>query len=139
MGRRKMEEKPPKASSKNPSKKRKPLGLGPNNTDPKKKLTKKKQRHSKTKDDNSNSDARVQQSDNGQNCDKGVAPVPSPSEQLKFFLDQFQSANGLHLSSLELESITGIYIYIYIFFFFHFWVCFYISICIYIYIYTEFG
>uniref|UniRef100_A0A7N0UIK5 Uncharacterized protein n=1 Tax=Kalanchoe fedtschenkoi TaxID=63787 RepID=A0A7N0UIK5_KALFE len=31
---------------------------------------------------------------------------PSPSQQLEFFLDKFQSVNGVKLSTLELESIT---------------------------------
>lgn len=31
----------------------------------------------------------------------------SASEQLSFFLNEFQSANGIQLSSLELESIKG--------------------------------
>ena len=32
-------------------------------------------------------------------------PIP-PSQQLNFFLDQFQSANNLQLSSLESDSLT---------------------------------
>lgn len=32
----------------------------------------------------------------------------SPSQQLNFFLDQFQSANNLQLSSLESDSLTGL-------------------------------
>ena len=31
----------------------------------------------------------------------------SPSQQLSYFLSQFQSANGVQISSLELESIKG--------------------------------
>ncbi|PON95564.1 Protein Cms [Trema orientale] len=97
-----MEEKPSNRSSKNPSKKRK--SLAPNKADPKteskKKRKNKKQRPSQTNDDNSNSDGRDQH-----NNANGEAPPASASAQLKFFLDQFQSANGVQLSSLELESI----------------------------------
>lgn len=103
-------EKPSKPSSKNPSKKRKPLG--PNKADLKNKTKKKKQRHSKTNDiDDSNSGGGVEPSGNGETCDKAEAPLASASAQLKFFLDQFQSANGVQLSSLELESINGIFIF----------------------------
>ncbi|CAM8914886.1 unnamed protein product [Rhodiola kirilowii] len=35
-----------------------------------------------------------------------VVRLASPSQQLEYFVDQFQSANGVKLSSLELESIT---------------------------------
>lgn len=34
----------------------------------------------------------------------------STSEQLGFFLAQYQSANGIHLSSLELDSIRGLFL-----------------------------
>jgi protein CMS1 len=36
---------------------------------------------------------------------------PSAAEQLSFFINQFQSANGVQLSSLELESLKGTYHY----------------------------
>ncbi|XP_062108088.1 protein CMS1 [Humulus lupulus] len=95
--------KPSKLSSKNPSKKRKPLG--PSKTDLKNKSKKKKQRRSKTNDDNSNSDGQAGPGGNGNTSDDVVAAPASASAQLKFFLDQFQSANDIQLSSLELESL----------------------------------
>ncbi|KAK2975422.1 hypothetical protein RJ640_014003 [Escallonia rubra] len=39
---------------------------------------------------------------------KSVVQPATPSQQLSFFLNQYQSATGAHLSSLELESIKGI-------------------------------
>lgn len=39
--------------------------------------------------------------------DEVQAASASASEQLSFFLNEFQSANGIQLSSLELESIKG--------------------------------
>ncbi|GKV37731.1 hypothetical protein SLEP1_g45726 [Rubroshorea leprosula] len=39
------------------------------------------------------------------NSETGDVQPASPSHQLRFFLNQFQSANGVQLSSLELESI----------------------------------
>ncbi|KAM6545712.1 hypothetical protein CsatB_026448 [Cannabis sativa] len=94
--------KPSKLSSKNPSKKRQPLA--PNKTELKDKSKKKKQRHSNTNDDNSNPDGQAG-SANGRTSDGVVAAPASASAQLKFFLDLFQSANGIQLSSLELEPL----------------------------------
>lgn len=44
------------------------------------------------------------------NNDNNITKVQpaSASEQLTFFLNQFESANGVQLSSLELESMQGI-------------------------------
>lgn len=36
-----------------------------------------------------------------------VLPASGAEQQLSFFLDQFQSANRVQLSSIELESIKG--------------------------------
>lgn len=36
-----------------------------------------------------------------------TSQILSPTERRKFFVDQFQSANGIKLSSLELESFKG--------------------------------
>uniref|UniRef100_A0A803R7N9 Protein CMSS1 n=1 Tax=Cannabis sativa TaxID=3483 RepID=A0A803R7N9_CANSA len=94
--------KPSKLSSKNPSKKRQPLA--PNKTELEDKSKKKKQRHSNTNDDNSNPDGQAGPA-NGRTSDDVVAAPASASAQLKFFLDLFQSANGIQLSSLELEPL----------------------------------
>ncbi|KAK9288880.1 hypothetical protein L1049_017346 [Liquidambar formosana] len=74
-----------KTSFKNPNKR---LPLGPNRA--KKNKTKKKVNKTK-KNQNNNESNGVQRA--------------SASQQLSFFLNQFQSANGVQLSSLELESI----------------------------------
>ncbi|EXC14240.1 hypothetical protein L484_021737 [Morus notabilis] len=109
MGGRKMEvEKPSKPSLKNPSKKRK-LPLGPIKTDEAKKRSKttkkKKQRLIETNDNKNDNDDRVEeQNDNGESGNNEVVQT-SASTQLRVFLDQFQSGNGIQLSSLELEAI----------------------------------
>ncbi|TYH49712.1 hypothetical protein ES332_D10G155000v1 [Gossypium tomentosum] len=41
----------------------------------------------------------------GNNKNNQPSPPASPSQQLRYFLSQFESANGVQLSSLELESI----------------------------------
>ncbi|GLT77977.1 hypothetical protein SLA2020_495290 [Shorea laevis] len=64
--------------SKNPKKKRKPLGPSRAETKPNK-------------------------SDNGKSQE--VQAAPAAEQPLSFFLHQFQSANGVQLSSLELDSI----------------------------------
>ncbi|MBA0724966.1 hypothetical protein Golax_021603, partial [Gossypium laxum] len=41
----------------------------------------------------------------GNNKNNQPSPPASPSQQLRYFLSQFESTNGVQLSSLELESI----------------------------------
>lgn len=52
---------------------------------------------------------KTDQSKNEENQNKSEASTPaSASQQLSFFISEFQSANGVQLSSIELESIKGI-------------------------------
>jgi len=52
---------------------------------------------------------KTDQSKNEENQNKSEASTPaSASQQLGFFINEFQSANGVQLSSIELESIKGI-------------------------------
>ena len=52
---------------------------------------------------------KTDQSKNEENQNKSEASTPaSASQQLSFFINEFQSANGVQLSSIELESIKGI-------------------------------
>ncbi|XP_062150106.1 protein CMS1 [Alnus glutinosa] len=81
--------------SKNPKKKRKPLG--PNRVEAKPK--------SKRKREKNRADLIESKSDNEKSRDQEVQAAPAAEQQLSFFLDQFQSANGVQLSSLELDSI----------------------------------
>lgn len=57
------------------------------------------------------------------------AEPATPSQLLSFFLNQYQSSNGIQLSSLELESIKGalflnLYLCMYVAQFMNFLVCF---------------
>lgn len=83
---------------------KKPSRLGPKAPNPKSKFNKKKKKLNnidKKKNKNDSSD-KV-----GAKKPKPQAEPISPSQQLNFFLDQFQSANNLQLSSLESDSLTG--------------------------------
>ncbi|GMN59657.1 hypothetical protein TIFTF001_028751 [Ficus carica] len=114
---RKEIEKPskPKTSLKNPNNK---------NNNNKRKSKPPLQKRSKTKkkkllsNPNDNYDDRnEEQNDNGENDNNEVAPAPastsvSASTQLRLLLDLFQSANGVQLSSLELESFNGILFFV---------------------------
>ncbi|KAJ4847494.1 hypothetical protein Tsubulata_011387 [Turnera subulata] len=46
-----------------------------------------------------------QPNNNNNNEAEAVVPPATTSQQLRFFIDEFQSANGVQLSTLELESI----------------------------------
>ena len=93
-------EKSPEPSLQNPrNKKRKPLG--PSRVEAKKK---KKQKQRET--------TNVSRSSDGGDQSNNEPQPASAATQLRFLLDQFQSANGVNLSSLELESIKGIFVYI---------------------------
>ena len=81
---------------KNPSR---PKTLAPNLANTKKISKKKKKKH------NNNGKPQSVKKENDEMV-SGSHPA-SASDQLKFFLDQFQSAKGLQLSSLELESLNG--------------------------------
>lgn len=50
---------------------------------------------------------RKAKNENGNDEVQAPSASASASEQLSFFLNEFQSANGIQLSSLELESIKG--------------------------------
>ncbi|XP_057958815.1 protein CMS1 [Malania oleifera] len=91
----KSEKDPTKPSTKNPSKSLRPRG-------PKIK-SKKKNVKANTKNRNKNEGNTEINSNNNDNCK--TVEVASASQQLSFLLDEFQSANGVQLSSLELESI----------------------------------
>ena len=80
-------------SLKNPKNKRK-KPLAPTNLNNKKKSKKPRIQNPETTNNNNEIIQKVQQ-------------PASASEQLSCFLNQFQSANGVQLSSLELESLKG--------------------------------
>ncbi|KAI8005231.1 Protein CMSS1 [Camellia lanceoleosa] len=89
------QEKRSKSSLPNKNPKRKRLPLGPNRPQKKKKKTKttshkKKNNNNETKNNNHSI----------------VTAAATSAEQLSFFVGQYQSANVIQLSSLELESIT---------------------------------
>ena len=99
------ERKPSKLSlQQNPNNESKPLG-------PKSKKQKKKQQQQRPKNaenENQIESKAISQNDNHDSLsDDNKLLLPSPSAQLNFFLDKFQSANRLQLSSLELNSLTG--------------------------------
>ncbi|XP_015887049.3 protein CMS1 [Ziziphus jujuba] len=98
-------EKPSKPSlKKNPNPNKRKL-LGPKTVQSKKKK-KIKQRLGKTNDnENPVQNNEIQRHHDSQNDDNQKLQPISGSAQLRFFLEQFQSANGLQLSSIELESI----------------------------------
>jgi outer membrane biosynthesis protein TonB len=83
--------------SKNPKKKRKPLS--PNRVEVKPKSVRKREKN--------RADLVESKIDNEKSQDQEVQAAPAAEQQLSFFLDQFQSANGVQLSSLELDSIKG--------------------------------
>ncbi|XP_022735360.1 uncharacterized protein LOC111288652 [Durio zibethinus] len=88
----------------NPKRNGKPLGS--KSDVPKSKSKKKKTK----KDNNHQNDANQIKTKNKTTTVTGDSnnPLPtpaSPSQQLSYFLSQFQSANGVQLSSLEMESI----------------------------------
>ena len=82
-------------SLKNPKNKRK-KPLAPTNLNTKKKSKKPRIQNPETNNNNNNNEI----------IQKVQLPA-SASEQLSCFLNQFQSANGVQLSSLELESLKG--------------------------------
>ncbi|XVF29323.1 hypothetical protein REPUB_Repub15cG0111000 [Reevesia pubescens] len=88
----------------NPKPSRKPLG--PKSDLPKSKFKKKKNNnnnnHRKDTDQIKTKNKATTVTGNKNNP---PPPLASPSEQLSYFLSQFQSVNGVKLSSLELESI----------------------------------
>ena len=68
---------------------------------------------------------KTQLSKNKENQNKSETSTPaSASQQLGFFINEFQSANGVQLSSIELESTKGISFLIFSFrFLFYFCFC----------------
>ncbi|KAG2720939.1 hypothetical protein I3760_02G057900 [Carya illinoinensis] len=88
-------EKPKRSNSKNPKLKQKPLG-------PKRAKTKLK---SKKKKRDKNEAELIQNIQSSHENNEEAHPASAAKRPLCFFLDQFQSANGVQLSSLELESI----------------------------------
>ncbi|RVW14193.1 hypothetical protein CK203_102227 [Vitis vinifera] len=91
---------------------KKPSRLGPKAPNPKSKFNNKKKKLNnidKKKNKNDSSD-KV-----GAKKPKPQAEPISPSQQLNFFLDQFQSANNLQLSSLESDSLTGSFLLSFLF------------------------
>lgn len=85
------------SNSKNPNIKQKRLG-------PKRAKTKLK---SKKKKRDKNEAELIQNIQSSHENNEEAHPASAAKRQLCFFLDQFQSANGVQLSSLELESIKG--------------------------------
>ncbi|KAK8663415.1 hypothetical protein V6N13_083236 [Hibiscus sabdariffa] len=79
-----------------------PKPLGPNN--PKSESKFKKKKTTKTKNSKTQSKATTV-TGNKNNKNNQPSPAASPSQQLSYFLSQFESSNGFQLSSLELESI----------------------------------
>lgn len=92
MGSRKAEKASKTSLDKNPKRR---LPLGPN----KPKIKKINKNKSKNKENLNNSTR-------SNNAEPKATSVGSPSQQLHFFLDQFQSSNGIQLSSIELESFN---------------------------------
>ncbi|CAK9183213.1 unnamed protein product, partial [Ilex paraguariensis] len=82
--------------SRNPNKKSKRLPLGPNRAKTKKS---KNTKHKTSKLEIKNTKIKRNESKNV------VIESPTALQQMNFFLSQYQSANGVQLSSLELESI----------------------------------
>ncbi|KAL4379979.1 hypothetical protein GQ457_02G042840 [Hibiscus cannabinus] len=82
---------------------RNPKPLGPNNPKSDSKF-KKKKNTTKTKNSKTQSKATTV-TGNKNNKNNQPSPPASPSQQLSYFLSQFESSNGFQLSSLELESI----------------------------------
>ncbi|THG09719.1 hypothetical protein TEA_012232 [Camellia sinensis var. sinensis] len=89
------QEKRSKSSLPNKNPKRKRLPLGPNRPQKKKKKTKTTSHKKKNNNETKNNNHSV------------VTAAATSAEQLSFFVGQYQSANAIQLSSLELESITG--------------------------------
>lgn len=89
-----------KLSKKKASLKAKPKSVAPKAAAiPTKYKKKKGQKNTTRKAKNENGNDEVQA--------PSASASASASEQLSFFLNEFQSANGIQLSSLELESIKG--------------------------------
>ncbi|KAM1797646.1 hypothetical protein ACFX12_031804 [Malus domestica] len=106
--------KPSKLSHRNPKNKGRPIGPKTKKTKAdshtkSKKKKEKKQRLSNGGGNGNPTDEKASnqnsQNDNGLRDSAEVQPA-SASAQLSFFLDKFQSANGVQLSSLELESFN---------------------------------
>ncbi|KAK9932708.1 hypothetical protein M0R45_019933 [Rubus argutus] len=97
------ERKPSKLSlQQNPNNKSKPLG-----PKSKKQKKKKQQRPKNAENENQIESKAISQNDNHDSLSADNKQLlPSASAQLNFFLDKFQSANRLQLSSLELNSLT---------------------------------
>ncbi|OIT38223.1 PREDICTED: protein CMSS1 [Nicotiana attenuata] len=82
-------------------KEKKALHLGPN------KVKRKKQNLKKTKiNSKSNENAKTKTKSKIKNSENSMVSFPTAAEQLKYFHEQYQSANRVQLSSLELESFT---------------------------------
>lgn len=95
-----------KLSLRNPKNKGKPLG--PNNTKRKKEKKKKQRVNNQNPIEDKASNQNTQNSNNNNSLSNATKAQPaSASAQLSFFLDQFQSGNGVKISSLELESVNG--------------------------------
>lgn len=112
--------KPSKLSHTNPKNKGRPLGPKTRKTKAdshtrSKKKKEKKQRLSNGGGNGNPIDEKASnqssQNDNGLSEGAEVQPA-SASAQLSFFLDKFQSANGVQLSSLELESFNGTFYFV---------------------------
>lgn len=96
---------PSKLSLRNPKNKGKPLG--PNNTKRKKEKKKKQRVNNQNPIEDKASKQNTQNSKNNNSLSNATKAQPaSASAQLSFFLDQFQSGNGVKISSLELESVN---------------------------------
>nr|XP_016454408.1 PREDICTED: protein CMSS1-like isoform X1 [Nicotiana tabacum] len=86
-------------SSGKEKKQKKPLPLGPNKV-------KRKQQNLKKMKINSKSNENSKTKSKMKNSEKNMVSFPTAAEQLKYFHEQYQSANRVQLSSIELESFT---------------------------------
>ncbi|XP_057487085.1 protein CMS1 isoform X2 [Actinidia eriantha] len=103
MGSRKQEKRSKSSSGRTNTNARKTKRRSPLAPDrPKKTKTKSK----KSKFENSESNESKNNKNESKNNRSGIVLAETVADQLRFFLDQYQSANGVQLSSLELESIN---------------------------------
>lgn len=89
------------SAHKNPKKSRNP------SLDPKKDLKKKKTKKSKASTFDKTIEKSRSNDQKSENDDELISEPVSASEQLSYFLKQLESAIGIRVSSLELESIKG--------------------------------
>ncbi|XP_021290396.1 protein CMSS1 isoform X2 [Herrania umbratica] len=102
MGSGKVEKK--QKARQNPKNNRKPLG--PKSDIPKSKSKKKKTKNNHNhQNDTDQIETKTKTTVVTGNNNNPPPPPASPRQQLSYFLSQFQSANGVQLSSLELESV----------------------------------